>query len=34
VEATYLTDATRSDTPRRYAFPRSRLERTDAQLVE
>ena len=33
VEATYLTDATRSASPRRYAFPRSRLDRTDAQLV-
>jgi len=34
VEATYLTDAVRSDDPRRYAFPRSRLERTDERLVD
>jgi len=33
VEATYLTD-TRRSTPRRYAFPRSRLDRTDTQLVD
>jgi hypothetical protein len=33
VEATYLTDAVRSESPRRYAFPRSRLDRTDTQLV-
>jgi hypothetical protein len=34
VEATYLSDAIHSESPRRYAFPRSRLERTDAQLVD
>ncbi|MDS0281846.1 SWIM zinc finger family protein [Haloarcula onubensis] len=33
VEATYLS-ARRRSSPRRYAFPRSRLERTDEQLVE
>lgn len=33
VEATYLTDAVRSESPRRYAFPRSRLARTDADLL-
>jgi hypothetical protein len=33
VEATYLSDAARRESPRRYAFPRSRLERTDEQLV-
>jgi hypothetical protein len=33
VEATYLTDTRRSRTPKRYAFPRSRLDRTDEQLV-
>jgi len=33
VEATYLTDAARSVSPRRYVFPRSRLARTDAQLM-
>jgi len=33
VEATYLTDAVRSESPRCYAFPRSRLDRTDAELV-
>jgi len=32
VEATYLSAARRSE-PRRYAFPRSRLHRTDAALV-
>ena len=34
VDATYLSDAARSGSPRRYAFPRSRLDRTDAQLIE
>jgi len=34
VEATYLGDRRRSRPPRRYAFPRSRLDRTDEQLVE
>lgn len=34
IEATYLTDAVRSESPRRYAFPRSRLARTDAELVD
>jgi hypothetical protein len=34
VEATYLTDAVRRPSPRRYAFPRSRLARTDAALVD
>ena len=34
VEATYLTDTRRSKPSRRYAFPRSRLDRTDEQLVE
>ncbi|GGO02444.1 MULTISPECIES: SWIM zinc finger family protein [Haloarcula] len=34
VEVTYLADATRRDDPRRYAFPYSRLHRTDAELVE
>jgi len=34
VEATYLADAARSGPPRRYAFPRSRLDRTDAQLID
>ena len=34
VAATYLTDALRSESPRRYAFPRSRLERTATQLVD
>jgi hypothetical protein len=29
VEATYLTDALRSDRPRRYSFPHSRLRRAD-----
>lgn len=29
IEATYLTDALRSDHPRRYAFPHSRLRRAD-----
>jgi len=34
VEATYLSAAARSDEPRRYAFPHSRLRRTDdAALV-
>jgi len=33
VEATYLTDAARRASPRRYAFPRSRLDRTEEQLV-
>ena len=33
IEATYLTHAVRSDSPRRYAFPRSRLTRTDAELI-
>lgn len=33
VEATYLSDVRRSS-PRRYAFPRSRLDRTDEQLLE
>lgn len=34
IEATYLTDALRSDRPRRYAFPHSRLRRVDdAALV-
>jgi hypothetical protein len=34
VEATYLSDAARSEAPRRYAFPRSRLDRTDERLVD
>ncbi|WP_424001477.1 SWIM zinc finger family protein [Haloarcula salina] len=34
VEATYLSDAIRSEDPRRYAFPHSRLERTDERLVD
>jgi hypothetical protein len=34
VEATYLTEAVRQESPRRYAFPRSRLERTNAELVD
>jgi hypothetical protein len=34
VLATYLSDAVRSDDPRRYAFPLSRLERTDEGLVD
>jgi len=34
VEATYLTDARRTRPARRYAFPLSRLDRTDEQLVE
>ncbi|MBV0902429.1 SWIM zinc finger family protein [Haloarcula salina] len=34
VEAAYLSDAVRADDPRRYAFPRSRLERTDERLVD
>ena len=34
VEATYLGDRRRSKPSRRYAFPRSRLERTEEQLVE
>lgn len=34
IEATYLTDAVRSASPRRYAFPRSRLDRTDAELID
>jgi len=34
VEATYLTDRCRSKPSRRYAFPRSRLDRTDEQLVD
>jgi len=34
VEATYLSDAARSGKQRRYAFPRSRLDRTDAELVD
>lgn len=33
VEATYLRDVRRSSS-RRYAFPRSRLDRTDEELVE
>ncbi|WP_135303400.1 SWIM zinc finger family protein [Haloarcula amylovorans] len=33
VEVTYLGDATRNDNPRRYAFPYSRLNHTDAELV-
>ena len=33
VEATYLTDAARRESPCRYVFPRSRLERTDAEVV-
>jgi hypothetical protein len=35
VEATYATDLIRRENPRRYSFPRSRLERTDdAAFVE
>lgn len=34
VEATYLSDWRGSKPSRRYAFPRSRLDRTDEQLVE
>ncbi|WP_324665936.1 SWIM zinc finger family protein [Haloarcula sediminis] len=34
VAATYLRDARGSNPARRYAFPRSRLDRTDEQLVE
>ncbi|WP_262179476.1 SWIM zinc finger family protein [Haloarcula laminariae] len=34
VEATYLSDARGSNPSRRYAFPRSRLERTDEQRIE
>jgi len=34
VEATYLSAVRRSRPARRYAFPRSRLDRTDEQLVE
>ncbi|WP_254279599.1 SWIM zinc finger family protein [Haloarcula marina] len=33
VEATYLTDAARRPDPKRYAFPHSRLAKTDEQLV-
>ncbi len=34
VEVTYLGDATRREDPRIYAFPYSRLRRTDAELVD
>jgi len=34
VLATYLSDAVRSDDPREYAFPLSRLEQTDEGLVD
>jgi len=34
VEATYLTDAVSREDPTRYSFPISRLERTDAAVLE
>ena len=34
VEVVYLGAATRQDDPRQYAFPYSRLDRTDASLVD
>ncbi|MFC6974931.1 SWIM zinc finger family protein [Halomicroarcula sp. GCM10025709] len=34
VDAVYLPAAVREESPREYAFPHSRLERTDAQLLD